>query len=124
MNAACSLRDYIDEENQKFAASCSEFEVCLTHPYSSHLTMFAVASSLKCCVHAKHIQLTSSSLPVLILVLVHVPPHVKPQPVPTGIGMQSTQQKVREAVKEQQNTVRNILQLAPVPPDEPDCRYF
>lgn len=37
--------------------------------------------------------------------------------------MQSTQQKVREAVKEQQNTVRNILQLAPVPQDEPDCRY-
>ncbi|KAL3150109.1 hypothetical protein ABBQ38_013448 [Trebouxia sp. C0009 RCD-2024] len=36
---------------------------------------------------------------------------------------QSTQQKVREAVKEQQNTVRNILQLAPVPQDEPDCRF-
>ena len=37
--------------------------------------------------------------------------------------MQSTQQKVREAVKEQQDTVRNILQLAPVPLEEPDCRY-
>lgn len=39
-----------------------------------------------------------------------------------GVGMQSTQQKVRQAVKEQQNTVRNILQLASVPQDEPDCR--
>ena len=39
------------------------------------------------------------------------------------IGVQSTQQKVRDAVKEQQKSVRNILQLAPVPQDEPDCRY-
>ena len=38
--------------------------------------------------------------------------------------MQSTQQKVREAVKEQQDTVRNLLQLAPVPLEEPDCRYI
>lgn len=37
--------------------------------------------------------------------------------------MQSTQQKVRETVKQQQGTVRNLLQLAPVPNDETDCRY-
>ena len=38
-------------------------------------------------------------------------------------ALQTTQQKVQEAVKEQQDTVRNILDLAPVPQDEEECRW-
>ena len=36
--------------------------------------------------------------------------------------VQITQEKVRETVKEQQSTVRNILDLAPVQSDAEDCR--
>ena len=49
LHAAYSLRDYIDEENQKFNASCSEFEVCLVHPHASHSSMVSVVSLIFDC---------------------------------------------------------------------------
>ena len=38
------------------------------------------------------------------------------------VTLQTTQQQVRETVKQQQAHVRGILDLAPVPDDETDCR--
>ena len=36
--------------------------------------------------------------------------------------MQTTQQQVRQTVRSHQEAVRNILDLAPVPDDQTDCR--
>ncbi len=40
----------------------------------------------------------------------------------TCLALQTTQQQVRKAVMQQQADVRSILELAPVPPGETDCR--
>ncbi|DBA75883.1 TPA: hypothetical protein ACH3X1_010281 [Trebouxia sp. C0004] len=40
------------------------------------------------------------------------------------LAVQTTQQQVRKAVMQQQADVRGILDLAPVAPDETDCRFI
>lgn len=46
VNAACSLRSYIDEENQKFATSCSEFEVCFNSLMPGHSSLVCLRRAI------------------------------------------------------------------------------
>ena len=86
----------------------------------------ALAMLCVCCLHARPVHLIAAWCQSACLCIFHaqLPKKVTAKVMDiSGVDVQNTQQKVREAVQEQQNTVRSILQLAPVPQDEPECRY-